>query len=128
MKDITLEHFMNDFKESVMMFFIESESFENYPLFFNDACKDLLRCTDCDALRGLTLEQLFGMTQVELRRFIHEKIEGQHLNENRIIFIYENESELFNISYNLLSSEKGLLIQFYIKNVEESDFCRSTEN
>lgn len=122
MKDITLEHFMNDFKESVMMFFIESESFENYPLFFNDACKDLLRCTDCDALRGLTLEQLFGMTQVELRRFIHEKIEGQHLNENRIIFIYENESELFNISYNLLSSEKGLLIQFYIKNVEESDF------
>jgi len=122
MKDISLEHFMNDFNESVMMFFIESETFENYPLFFNDACKDLFHCDDCETLSKLTLEEVFGLSRLELRRFIHEKSEGQNLSENRIIFIRENESELYSISYHLLSSESGLLIQFYIKGMEENDF------
>jgi len=123
MDSFELGTIIDDYKEPVIVFFVDKETLENKVVYINKTCKNLLNYNGVKGFEKIRMEDFFDFSKEELSWFINDKINRVNMEENRLMHISPPKSGIFNVRYTLLTKEDGLLIQIVFDNfTEEREF------
>jgi PAS domain S-box-containing protein len=113
---------VNGVDEAIIIFKLEKNTGNNELFFINPTCKEVMSEYYHGSFNNIKLEDIFGLSREELIVFTNKKIEGNELHEERTLFSLSDNSEIYNLTYNIYNYSDEMLIQITIKTVKANQY------
>lgn len=119
--NICLNDIMDESKEVVVVFYVDTETFRNHLTYHNKAASQLLMFASESDIEEMTLEKLLNINQDELRELLFETLDGRKSQEKRIISLTNGKGEVFEFCYQVFDMVTNYAVQIVIKSLEKSN-------
>lgn len=106
---------VNGVNEAIMIYKIDIESGVSELFFINHICSNLVKKHYSNDYRNISLEDILGLSKNDIKNFLLEKINGESLHEDRILFSSSENSEIYDISYSIYNYSEDILLQITIR-------------